>query len=271
MSDTLAISKVKVNGRHRKDLGDLTSLIESIERDGLFHPIVVTEDGELLAGHRRLEALRSLGRSSVPITCVKTLVDAARRLRIERDENTCRLDMAPSEKARLGMELEKLERPARGGNRTANLPGQPKPENLRLGDTRDVVGQALGWSGFTYDRAKRVIEAADDGDEVAQEALVEMDRTGKVMPAFRRVIGKPPPPPKPFDATKERNRLLADKAKLRVERAVGTCNALARLDDLKIEWAIAVATSDEINGWDDSFREAISGINRLRKRLKESS
>lgn len=65
-------------------------------------------------------------------------------------------------------------------------PDQPRSENFTehtKGDTRDIVGDAIGMSGVTYERAKTVVQRADEGDPVAVEALAEMDDTGKVSPA----------------------------------------------------------------------------------------
>ena len=52
----LAINKIKVRNRYRKNLGDISSLAVSIEEVGLLHPIVVRPDGRLIAGKRRLAA-----------------------------------------------------------------------------------------------------------------------------------------------------------------------------------------------------------------------
>jgi len=46
--------------RFRKDLGDINSLVDSIKSNGLIHPIVVTQNNELISGLRRLEALKQL-------------------------------------------------------------------------------------------------------------------------------------------------------------------------------------------------------------------
>src|SRR5712692_10982380 len=55
------IADITVGPRHRKELGDLQPLMQSIEAVGLLHPPVVLPDGTLVAGQRRLEALRRLG------------------------------------------------------------------------------------------------------------------------------------------------------------------------------------------------------------------
>jgi ParB-like nuclease domain len=66
------LAKIRVGERARRDLGDVASLAESIEQLGLLNPVVVTPDGELIAGERRVEAFRLLGRSEIP-ACVLDL------------------------------------------------------------------------------------------------------------------------------------------------------------------------------------------------------
>lgn len=73
----------------------------------------------------------------------------------ERDENICRRDMAPSEKVALGRELEALERP-RAEERKVRKPCAEKvsAQNREEGRVRHIVGQAVGMSSTTYQRAK---------------------------------------------------------------------------------------------------------------------
>jgi ParB family transcriptional regulator, chromosome partitioning protein len=65
------IDAIAVGVRHRRDLGDIAALAESIGAIGLLHPIVVSQDGLLLAGQRRLEACKMLGWRNVPVTIIE--------------------------------------------------------------------------------------------------------------------------------------------------------------------------------------------------------
>jgi ParB family chromosome partitioning protein len=65
------IAEIIVGDRHRKDLGDIEGLAASIEDIGLLHPIIVDQDGQLLAGGRRLVACKLLGWSEIPVTVVR--------------------------------------------------------------------------------------------------------------------------------------------------------------------------------------------------------
>ena len=77
----------------RKDLGDVAALARSIEENGNLHPIVITPDGTLIAGERRLAALQHIGRQTVPVT----VREPADILRAQLAENTMRKDFLPSE------------------------------------------------------------------------------------------------------------------------------------------------------------------------------
>ena len=54
MLKTLKIADIKIGKRHRKDMGYLSSLAESIRHDGLLQPIGVTDKFRLVFGERRL-------------------------------------------------------------------------------------------------------------------------------------------------------------------------------------------------------------------------
>jgi ParB family chromosome partitioning protein len=49
----LRIDSIRVGRRHRRDMGDLTALAESIRQEGLLQPIGVTDRLELVFGERR--------------------------------------------------------------------------------------------------------------------------------------------------------------------------------------------------------------------------
>lgn len=281
------IESVKVNGRFRKDLGDLASLKASIEERGLLQAIAVTSDGTLIAGQRRLHVLRELGWRSVPVRVMADLSEAEELLAAERDENTCRLDMKTSEMVALGMALEEIERPAakkrsdEGRARAAKRLG-PAPVDEDSSSTggricvRDRVSAALGVSHPTYTKAKMVVDAAASGDEIAVAALEQMDRTGKVEPAFRKIGGKDRRPEKRVegvDLTKGHNRQRADANKNRVAKVIygleGTAAGFDELQDLR--WVLASASAEDLGQWDQILGQAARAITALRKRLKEAA
>lgn len=80
--------------------------------------------------------------------------------------------------------------------------------------------------------------------------------------------GEAKPSPRPTVIRTERQRQIAEGAKLRTERAVGTCSALIRSEVLKVEHAMLVASPDEIEGWCDVFRDARAALERLEARIR---
>jgi ParB family transcriptional regulator, chromosome partitioning protein len=65
---TIALADIKVGKRFRVDLGDIAAFAASIANVGLLQPILITNDGTLLDGQRRLEAFKLLGRTEIPVT-----------------------------------------------------------------------------------------------------------------------------------------------------------------------------------------------------------
>ena len=84
-----AIDSITVGPRHRREVGDLSALCDSIARNGLLCPLTVTPDGLLLCGWRRLEAVKLLGWKTVPVF-VRRASAGLRDVIAEHDENTIR-------------------------------------------------------------------------------------------------------------------------------------------------------------------------------------
>lgn len=63
-----AIADIRVGERHRRDLGDIDGLAASMASIGLLHPVVVTPEGLLICGERRLRAAQLLGWKTIPVT-----------------------------------------------------------------------------------------------------------------------------------------------------------------------------------------------------------
>ena len=239
----MKISDIDVGIRHRHDLGDIGSLVRSIQEVGLLHPVVVAPDGVLIAGERRLEACRLLGWDEVPVTVVP-LDDIVKG---EFAENSERKDFLPSEIDAIRRAMEPVEKAAakgRQGTRTDLLvsPEQEakgyvhtcpvcgevfdkpvwhcptsgcdhhwlmdtnyckncgeegdleesflnvtKAEKKRQPQTRDKIGAFAGVSGRTVEKIAEVVAAAEKNPEEFGGLVEEMDRTGKVGGAHRKL------------------------------------------------------------------------------------
>ena len=104
------INQIQVSKRIRKDVGDLSPLMDSLKRYGLLNPITITKDYKLIAGQRRLESARQLGWTTIDAVVVD-IKDPVKRLEIELEENTQRSNFTELELLEGYKQLEKLRNP----------------------------------------------------------------------------------------------------------------------------------------------------------------
>ncbi len=186
---------IRIGKRIRKDLGDLTELADDLTSVGLMHAVVVTPEGEPIAGRRRLEAARQFGWRWVPVR-VMNITDF---LRGECSENVCRKPLLPSECMAVLEYVRPMEREAAKerqrehghtapGRRRADSPGK-LPRVSAGGRVRDRVAVYVGISGKTLEKAAAVVQAAKEDPQRYGRLVERMDRSGRVHGAFRE-LGK---------------------------------------------------------------------------------
>jgi ParB family chromosome partitioning protein len=107
----LDIDSIILHRRIRKNLGDLTSLMQSLTRHGQLNPIVVNSRNELIAGHRRLESARRLGWKSIEVRVVES-DDEVEQMEMEIEENTQRKNLTTDELAEAYLRLDKMKNPS---------------------------------------------------------------------------------------------------------------------------------------------------------------
>ena len=195
--------RIRTGERHRKDMGDLDGLAVSIATVGLLHPPVITEDGLLICGERRLLAMRDiLGWETIPVIVleVSSIVEG------ECAENEIRKDFTPSERVAIAKALE-AEIGKRQGQRTdKELP--PNLAEVAPGvETRDVAAKRAGFGGHsTYEQAKKVVEKAVD------QVIAQMD-SGDLSISAAAVIAEQPP-----EQQREIAQLTEDEKKAAVRK-----------------------------------------------------
>lgn len=105
------IDEIIIRKRVRRNLGDLASLMESLQRHGLLNPVVINSQKELIAGHRRTEAARRLGWRTVEARVVDS-ADAADLVEMEIEENTQRKNLTSDELAEAYLRLDRMRHPS---------------------------------------------------------------------------------------------------------------------------------------------------------------
>ncbi len=176
------INEIKVADRFRQDLGDVEELAESISTKGLIQPISIDEDYNLLAGGRRLEAFRSLGKTKISavIRKVEGPLDARE---IELFENIHRKDMTWQEETKLLSEIHALmlEKYGKdwGVRRTAQLISRSKSSVGNAVSLENAMQVIPGLADLpTADKARRKLKRILEDASIAK-ALQEAKTSGE--------------------------------------------------------------------------------------------
>jgi len=172
-------------------MSNIDILAKSIDELGLLHPVVVDTRLHLIVGGRRLAALRLLGRDEAPCLMVENLSEAADALRAERDENTCREPLLPTEAAALARQIRESEKPAAtdrmaaGRKEGGKKGGRGRPISSRTDKPRaiqdetkrtdSIAATATGMSRSTLRKAEAVTQAAQSAPERFGDLPQKMD------------------------------------------------------------------------------------------------
>ena len=84
----------------------IEQIAKSIKRFGFVNPVLLDKDGNILAGHGRIEAAKSLGLSTVPTLDIGSMSNADRRAYIVADNRLA--ELAGWDNELLGLELEAI-------------------------------------------------------------------------------------------------------------------------------------------------------------------
>lgn len=120
-------------------------------------------------------------------------------VRGEFSANAYRKDFTLSEKYAISRALEQREKAkARERQRATRLVGKGvqakkngggnSPPPSKKGKSRDLVAASLGLSGKSLEKVKKIVETAERYPDRFQDIVEEMDRTGKIEPAYRKVM-----------------------------------------------------------------------------------
>jgi ParB-like chromosome segregation protein Spo0J len=208
---TRAVADLKPHPENARIYGDGAdaSLVESVRLKKVLSPLLITWDGRVISGHRRLAAAKAAGLTDVPVVVYASrdeldILEALvhdNRTRQKTGEQLRReatvLQEVEGERARLRMEAGKSE--AGGGGRGNKNPQANSPEGFGAGQARAKVAEALGIGQKQVDQLAAItkkineLEAAGNQEEVAKITTALNERS--VNAAYK--IAVPPPPKKP--------------------------------------------------------------------------
>jgi DNA modification methylase/ParB-like chromosome segregation protein Spo0J len=171
--DELSIDQVVVGDRVRKDFGNLDELCDSIRAVGLIQPIVITRELQLIAGERRLRALRKIGVAVLPHGKLFIYNDEQDKLKLqamEIEENVKRKELSWQEAVIAKKKLLEVLQQIHGVAR----PGYPsRSDTLGITSPGFGINKLAALLGESNAQTSKDIELANLIESVPQLARAE--------------------------------------------------------------------------------------------------
>jgi DNA modification methylase len=180
---------------------DISDLLESIPREGVLEPLVIKPDGTILSGHRRFRAAKQLvgeGRVEsdvVPCRVVDVRDETGEKgliIQFNRQRKKTFEQMMKEAQVLEAVEKTKAEERQQSGlllGEQRKLPSASGEANgPRQGKAAEALAGEIGVSRATYERGKKVWDAAKHGDPTAQQLVGKLNRGEvTVSDAYQRV------------------------------------------------------------------------------------
>ena len=160
-TERVAIGEIIVADRLREEYGDVSALAESIRAHGLLHPITVDQDNRLIAGERRLRAMKQLGYTEVEVRRW-TLLDENERREIELEENIRRKDLTPYERNKNLVELAEVAKQVEAKTispESGKTPKVGRPPKSIISEAK--IAERIGVPRQTIQEAQKHVATAD--------------------------------------------------------------------------------------------------------------
>ena len=171
----LKIDQITVEERARQDMGNLDELAYSIKQTGLIQPLAVREKNGayvLLAGGRRLEAIRRSGAVEVGARIYNQDLTPLEAKTIELHENLYRKELKFDEDARLKREIHLLQQEIHGKAASGGRPEVTgEAGGWKMNDTADL----LGVSQATISQDIKLADALDAFPELFEDCRTKTD------------------------------------------------------------------------------------------------
>lgn len=191
---TMAIDEIKVREGFnvRRDGGGIEELAGSIELLGVLVPLIVGEDGYLIAGHRRLEAARKAGLTHVPV--VPPGAGDEIGAGSAAAENIVRAPLSPAEEAQAIQRMLQSGYSAEGAGKALGLSRQLLGRRMVLLELPEEVRELWGPHGGAQPSAatavalllskapglaphvKKLHQAAEQGDRYKGASVEQLAR-----------------------------------------------------------------------------------------------
>lgn len=169
--------------RQRRELPNIPELADSIRRLGLINPVTIDRNYVLVAGERRLEAIRSLGWTDV--TCQFADADDVVSRAIELEENVKRVDLPWIDHAKAVLEYHEFRQSEKADWRQEDT-------GAALGYTQAMVSKLVAVAQEANAGNKRVLEAPKLSVAIGVVSRVKERARGAEVEKVNAIL-KPPP------------------------------------------------------------------------------
>jgi ParB-like chromosome segregation protein Spo0J len=166
----------------RQNLGDLKPLIESIKRHGLLHPIVLSEDNQLICGRRRLAACMQLDLKEIE----GTYTSSTDLREAEADENIVRKDFTVEEIAEIDEFYREREEKAAEQRQKAGK--QIPVGSVPRGRARQKIAEKVGISDRQLEKIRTI--KGDTNKEIWKKVAsgkMKVDKGYNQIKRFQRI------------------------------------------------------------------------------------
>jgi hypothetical protein len=140
-------------------------LVASVTETGIIQPPVVDAFGKILSGHRRVEAAKAAGLSTIKVLKLGSAISDERqqeRLVVESNLQRRKTNEVRAREYKVLLENEKLAASGRKAGAKRSKPDSDDVQNLaappRSGKARDIAADMVGWSGETARKACEVMD-----------------------------------------------------------------------------------------------------------------
>jgi N6-adenosine-specific RNA methylase IME4 len=218
LMDIMKLKNHSLNAQIYGDTEPNDDLLESIRNNGILEPIVVTQEGTILSGHRRFRAAKSLGLNFVPVRTIEVnseLDEQETILEFNRQrEKTFSQKMREADKLKEIVAMRAKEKQRQqgefgkfGGKRSSEAVEDASNHEQTLGPTlvqgfapeekkRDneartstVLAAHVGMKRVSFEKAQKIFQHAQNGDEKARELVKKLDAgTTTVNAAYSEVV-----------------------------------------------------------------------------------
>lgn len=159
-TETVFVEDIKIGERFRKEYNKIDDLCASITEHGLMHLPVLDDDNNLIAGGRRMTALKKLGWTQIPVRRMKDISPIKLR-EMELEENLQRENLTWQEEISLKNEILRLKQEIHGVKATGRAAAHSS------GVSQKEVAEMLGDSQANFSMDVALAKAMEEIPELA--------------------------------------------------------------------------------------------------------